>query len=100
VEFETPLQYHAVTVFEDDLICAANTVTSDYGEGSLMLMKMNKFTPSVDNARLIKAHLASTPTVLKVMHGGLQAGGQLTTLYFVLRLISVTAARCVAWPDK
>jgi len=70
-----PLRYHAVTVFEDDLICAADSVSSDYGDGTVMLMKMNKLKPSYENARLIKDHLSNTPSILKMMHGGLQAGG-------------------------
>jgi len=79
LEFELPLRYGAVTVFQDDLICAAEGESSDYGDGSVMLIKMNKFTPNDDTAGLIKDHLTNTPSILRVMHGGLQATGQWRT---------------------
>ena len=63
-----------MTVFEAELICAADSVSSDYGDANVMLMAMNKFRPTYDNARLVKDHLLNPPTILRVMHGGLQAG--------------------------
>jgi len=70
------LEYHAVTVFEDDVLCAADSISSDYGHGTVMLLKFNKFRPGYDSARLIKDHLLTQPSSLRVMHGGLQVGGQ------------------------
>jgi len=70
------LQYHAVTVFEDDLVCAADSISPDYGASTVMLMKMDKFSPSLDNTDLLKDHLSNTPRILRVMHGGLQVAGQ------------------------
>jgi len=77
------LHYHAVTVFEDELICAADSMSADYGDTTVMLMKMNKFTPNFDNARIIKDHLANDPSSVRVMHGGLQVAGQLKILLVI-----------------
>jgi len=82
---ELELDYHAVTVFEDELICAADTMSPDYGGTTTMLMKTNKLQPSFENAALIKDHLTNAPTILRVMHGGLQVAGQSST--FLVRVI-------------
>jgi len=70
------LRYHALAVFEDELILAADSVTVDYGGTTFMLIKANKLRPTADSMHLIKDHLTSVPSVLRVMHGGLQAHGQ------------------------
>ena len=79
VELGVDLRYHAVTVFEDDLISAADSVNTDYGGATVMLMTMNKFRPNVESVDVIKDHVTNTPTVLRVMHGGLQVPGQCET---------------------
>ena len=73
------LDFHAVTVFDDDLICAADSFNLDYGATTVMLMKTSKLQPSLQNAELIKDHLTNAPTILRVMHGGLQVRGQSNT---------------------
>jgi len=82
IEFEHELHYHAVTVFEDDLICAADSGNSDYGS-TVMLGKFNKFSPTAASAMEIKDHLTAQPTILRVMHGGLQVSGQCVNASFV-----------------
>jgi len=76
VEFEYPLQYHAVTVSEDWVLCAADSPNPDYGDGSVMLLQFDKFSLTGRSAVLIRDHLTNTPSVLRVMHGGLQVAGQ------------------------
>ena len=77
------LQYHAVTVFEDELICAADS-DADYGDSSVMLVKMtfNKSALTTSGEMVFKRHLTDTPSVLRVMHGGLQhsAGQSMSVL--------------------
>ena len=72
-EVEMHLKYHAVTAFADDLIIAVDNMDSDYGD-SFMLLMVNKFRPAAINAVLVKKHLVNKPSILRVMHGGLQAG--------------------------
>jgi len=79
------LVYHAVTVFNDELICAADSMSSDYGSTTTMLLKTSKLQPSFDNAALIKDHLTNTPTILRVMHGGLQVAGQSETFHSLIQ---------------
>jgi len=73
-KFET--RYHALTVLEDDVICAMDSGSADYGGSSVMLVKFNKLTQ--DDAMIIREHLTNVPTDLRVMHGGLQVSGQST----------------------
>lgn len=75
LELEMVMTYHSLTVFEDDVICSADR-SSDYGDSSVMLMMFNKLSPSVRSASLIRDHLTDAPSILRVMHGGLQVAGQ------------------------
>ena len=70
------MPYRAVTVFQDDVICAADSMSVDYGDATVMLAKFSKFAPTYSTFTLIKDHLTSSPTVLRVMHGALQVTGQ------------------------
>jgi len=76
LEFESELHYHSLTVFEDDVICAADSDNTDYGGSTVMLVKFNKFTRTISSATIIEDHLTLEPTILRVMHGGLQVSGQ------------------------